>query len=209
MRHILKRLNTRKPPGLDRINKIFIIGFNKTATKTLHTFFKAQRIPSLHWYTGRIAIKMTQNAVSGRKLLHGYDRRYKVFSDMMYLNHRICIEGNSFYRILDRDYPGSLFIYSTRDEDAWIKSRLNHDDGSFLRNYHQILNTDSVDEIIEHWRQTRRQFEADMFRYFEGRKDLLVFDINTSGPETLGSFLNLDLDASKYVWLNKSKHALA
>ena len=37
------------------MNKIFIIGFNRTGTRTLHNYFNKNNILSLHWEYGRLA----------------------------------------------------------------------------------------------------------------------------------------------------------
>lgn len=185
-------------------NKIFIIGFNKTGTKTLHSFFKANKLKSIHWHGGKIARRMVDNAMAGKRLLRGYDRKYRVFSDMIWLTERVCVEGNAFFRILDRDYPGSAFIYNTRDEDAWLKSRQQHAQGSLLETYKKVLNTTSSEEVVVHWRETRQRFEGELFGYFKGRNDLLVFDIERDSPEELNRFLGLSLDVVKYNWVNKT-----
>lgn len=189
---------------MDRFDKIFIIGFNKTATKTLHTFFKQNGLRSIHWHGGKLATTMVRNALSGRKILRGYDWRYRVYSDMIYLTDRMCVEANSFYRILDRDYPGSAFIYNTRDEDAWVKSRMNHASGKFLETYLKAMNTTSVAEVENHWRDTRRRFEKELLSYFSGRENLLVFDIESMEPSAIRSFLGMDLDLSKFAWVNRT-----
>jgi hypothetical protein len=185
-------------------NKIFIIGFNKTGTKTLHSFFKANKIKSIHWHGGKIARRMVDNAMAGKRLLRGYDRKYRVFSDMIWLTQRVCVEGNAFFRIMDRDYPGSAFIYNTRDEDAWLKSRQQHARGTFLADFMKSMNTESEEEAIAAWRETRRRFEAHMFAYFKGRNDLLVYDITKNGPQDIIEFLGLPLDPAKYSWVNKT-----
>src|SRR5262245_6609297 len=137
--------------GKTSFNKIFLIGFNKTATTSLDGFFNGNGLRSIHWDDGKLAVQMVQNAIAGRKILHGYDHKYVVYSDAMYLNDRICIEANFFYPTLDRDYPGSAFIYNTRSEEDWIESRLTHGAGFFLEKFKKIRNTDSVDQIVEHW----------------------------------------------------------
>jgi len=210
-RFVTRVLRQNRPPSRDTgsINKIFIIGFNKTATRALNHLFEANGIPSIHWDEGKLAVKMVQNACSGRKILDGYDHRYKVFSDMAHLTDRICIEGNSFYRILDRDYPQSVFIYNTRKEDDWVRSRLNHDSGAFLRNFQQILKPASVEKVVAHWKETRQRHELGLFRYFAGRSDLLVFDIDQMLPDAICAFLGIELDTTKYKWVGKTAYAEA
>lgn len=93
---------------------VFIIGFNKTATTSLHTFFARNGFPSVHWDRGRLARRMVQNCLDDRPILDGYDQKFRVFSDMQAQSGRIRIEANQYFRVLDRDYPGSYFILNTR-----------------------------------------------------------------------------------------------
>ena len=61
--------------------RIFIIGFNKTGTRTLHNYFYKNLIPSVHWDQGRLAKTIKYNYENGIKILTGYEK-YIVFSDM-------------------------------------------------------------------------------------------------------------------------------
>src|SRR5262245_17437716 len=92
------------PPAEDIANLpfIFIIGFNKTATTSLHTFFSRSGFPSVHWDRGRLARRMIENCLDDRPILDGYDREFRVFSDMQAQSGRIRIEANQYFRVLDR-----------------------------------------------------------------------------------------------------------
>jgi hypothetical protein len=199
-------INRVAPPGRGSTSqgKIFVVGFNKCATRTLHGYLAGNRIPAIHWDYGRLATTMVRNALAGRRLLHGYDHRYRAFSDMILLTDRICVEGNAFFRTLDRDYPGSRFIYNTRSLEDWIQSRIGHRDGSYLRRYKSVLNTDDDAVVIDHWKTVRSRFEHDLYSYFSGRDDLLVFDIAKDEPDSIGAFIGAPLDAVHYRWMNKS-----
>jgi hypothetical protein len=79
--------------------KIFAIGFNKTATTTIHNFFRFNGFKSLH------------SANNWRFNL------FQCFSD----------NGNlQDFRKLYEKYPNSIFILNTRRLDKWIKSRGKH-----------------------------------------------------------------------------------
>ena len=49
--------------------KVFIIGFNKTGTRTLHHFFKENNIPSIHYDTGNLVETFENNIKNGNRLL--------------------------------------------------------------------------------------------------------------------------------------------
>ena len=75
--------------------KIFIIGFNKTGTRSLHKFFEDNEISSIYWNKGKLAQNMTANYNLNKKLLSNYEH-IRVFSDMEYidpitLNYLICL----------------------------------------------------------------------------------------------------------------------
>ena len=185
---------------------VFCIGFNKCGTTTLHNFFRANGLPSIHNAGGRLAVRMLDNCMQARPIMAGMDDKYRCFSDMVWLNDRIAVEGNWHFRLMDRDYPGSRFIYNTRSMESWLasKSKWVSPAGSYLERYKRILNTSSDAEVIEHWRSRRMLFEAEMFAYFKDRKDLLVLDIEKPGcPEAIAAFLGLELDPAHWAWLNK------
>jgi hypothetical protein len=80
-------------------SKIFVIGYNKTATTTIHHLFLS----------------------NGLKSFHGKDwplEQYQCFSDMT--------SGSTQWRDCYDQHPGSLFILNTRCFDDWILSRVKH-----------------------------------------------------------------------------------
>lgn len=186
---------------------VFIIGFNKCGTRTLHQFFKKNGFPCVHGGSRPLAIHMVMNCIQDRQVFFGYDKKFRVFSDLTFLNNRICIEGNSFFRNMDRDYPGSFFIYNTRDVQKWIASRLRHFglSGSFLERYCKVLNTSDQKEVVAGWIEGRARFERDLSDYFGGSERLLILDIESDQPARLiSSFLGMDLDESAWSWTGKT-----
>ena len=88
-------------------HKIFVIGFNKTATSTFHILFEKHGLKSQH---------------DGA---HWDVDEYQCFSD----------NGNlRDWKKLYLDYPNSMFVLNTRPVDAWITSKhrltLNDCDGA-------------------------------------------------------------------------------
>jgi hypothetical protein len=186
---------------------VFCIGFNKCGTTSLFNFFRGNGFPSVHNAGGRLALQMLTNCVKRQPIFAGFDQKYRCFSDMEYVNDRIAVEGNWYFRLMDRDYPNSYFIYNTRSMDKWLSSRSRWigPSGSYLERCKKMLNTTRDDVVVEYWRASRLRFEAEMFTYFENRKDLLVLDIEEPRcPERIAAFLGRDLDAGKWGWENKS-----
>lgn len=78
--------------------KIFVIGFNKTATSSFHELFLSNGLKSQHegvWQTDK----------------------YDCFSDNPELNN---------YKELYKNYPNSIFILNTRGLNSWLLSRAMH-----------------------------------------------------------------------------------
>ena len=81
------------------MNKIFVIGFNKSATKTFHNLFLENNLNSQHY---------------GKS----WDlEKYDCFSD----------NGNNrdIHNLYEK-FPNSIFILNTRRLDKWLISRFKH-----------------------------------------------------------------------------------
>ena len=187
---------------------IFIIGFNKCGTRSFHEFFLKNGFKSIHWDEGNLATSIVNNCQKNIKVLNGYDKKYQVFSDMIYLDHQILIEGNVFFREMDHDYPNSYFIYNTRDIDNWIDSRLAHNgkEHSFLERYKSGYKINSVSEVIKEWKKTRLDFEKELYIYFYNRNNLAIVDIDQdkNPSQKISTLLNEDLDPQAWGHFGKT-----
>ncbi len=188
---------------------VFLVGFNKSGTTSLHRFFVENGFPSVHWDHGRLALKMLANCVSDRPILEGYDRKYRVFSDMIVESRGLRFEGNSLFRSLDRDYPGSFFIYNTRDMEAWLRSRatfrIKRYDCSMLELEMRQRGIADADAVIDGWRREREQFESEIRSHFVGRSHFMELDIASADVAgQISAFLDMKLDASHWAHYKKS-----
>ena len=152
---------------------------------------------------------MVENCINGKKIFNGYDQKYSVFSDMLFLNENIHIEGNHFFKIIDRDYPNSLFIYNYRNMDNWINSRLSHgvnsQNPSFIDRSLKVYSEDT-EMIKKRWQQTRLTFEKEISLYFSGSNKLLLLDIedgNVNHPEIISKFVGYQMNPKYWGWLGK------
>ena len=173
--------NATRAEALANLPFIFVIGFNKTATRSLHSFFTRNGFPSVHWDRGKLARRMVENCLNDRPVLDGYDDRFRVFSDMQAQSGRIRIEANQLFRVLDRDYPGAYFIFNNRDLDAWIRSRsanfVTPHGATNLELEMRRLNTTDPNEAVLLWTRERQAFEEDVRRYFRSHPRFLEVDI--------------------------------
>lgn len=178
---------------------VICIGFNKSGTTSIHKLFEDNRVPSVHWDNGRLAKRCLLNALNGKKLLHGYDNTYNVFSDFMFRTDNFLFEGNSLFRQMNRDYPDSYFVYNKRDIDDWINSRINHPGVvaglNLLELQKKILSTNSDVVAIEYWKKMRGSFEEEIRDYFKNNKRFIEIDIyDPEFTQKLSSHVNLPLN---------------
>lgn len=192
------------------MSKVFVIGFNKCGTTSLHGFFSKGGLRSVHWRTPRdkthIAEVMFTNLSLHRAILTGIDG-FDVYSDMMFLSDTLHIEGNALFRQLDREHPGARFILNTRDKARWIDSRLRHFGGSFLRACCACYGTDR-DGVVETWSRQWDAHHADVRAHFRDRPaDFLEFDIETGDIGALIAFMGHrpGLDRDHWQQLNPSR----
>lgn len=152
-----------------------------------------------------MAQTMVANCLSNKKILDGYDNRFNVFSDLCFTNFNIHIEANRFFRVMDRDYPGSYFIYNTRDTERWIQSRLNHsyNDVTLKSRFFSIFNTTDIEVLKKIWRNEKSQFEFELREYFKNSSKFVTIDIESDNvSEAMSSFLGLKFNEEHWRKLN-------
>jgi hypothetical protein len=189
---------------------VFFIGFNRTATRSIHRLFVLQGIPSVHWHKNRIVLRMLRNITRGRKILSGYDSQYLVFSDVILATEKILIEGNSFFRELYRDYPGSLFVLNTRPTQKWIKSRVRQKGGDFLRRQLLLLSTQDSEVAVKLWENQKNRHEEDVRSFFSNKPEqFLEIDIEAADfVEKLSSKLPYKLNAENWQVVGRSTNSV-
>jgi hypothetical protein len=189
--------------------RVFIVGHNKTGTRSIHQFLSRNRFRGVHWDNGRLAESMARNLTRGRPLLESYDR-YVVFSDMESVawgdygprpTGPVAPPGRLIYayrwfRLVDRQEPGSLFIYNTRPLDDWLGSRLAHEEGRYAEACRAALawrSRDpgfSLDDLRAHWSDEFHAHARLLREYFGDSPRLLEIDITSADAgERLAEFL--------------------
>lgn len=138
-----------------RKKKVFVVGFNKSASTSFHALFEALGRPSYHGVEWRKHDDLM--------LL----RKYDCFSDGI---PRDLAE-------LDRLFPGSKFILNVRDLESWIYSRLAHIERKkkSIQNCKTGPGWDTTEEAIKGWIKERNAYHLFVLSYFSDRPtDLLV-----------------------------------
>ena len=193
---------------------IIFLGFNKTATTSIHKLFHDNGVPSVHWDQGRLAKTMLLNSIEGKRVLAGYEEEFQVFSDMLYRTRGFWFEGNSLFRQIAKDYPSARFIYNFRPMEEWLQSRLSHrgriDDLTFLDHHLILLRTKSTRDVLDYWRLTRERLEEDLRRFFCANKNYMEIDINDKLiVQKIQSFTGIPLNQKLWRIHNSTNPSLA
>ena len=213
--------------------KIFVIGFDKCGTTSLHRFFERSGLKSIHYDGGRLPIMMADNLASGKRVIAGYED-YDAFSDLDSLCQHGRTRNLENFHVLVEQEPDSQFILNVRNADRWLESRRrwnkrpwvaippddargDGDDRPCLnlavcrnvsvverhRRYHDLK---SEEQVLELWRHEWTEHIAAVQGAIPTHR-LLTFDIEQDDPRLLCRFLKLPDDyAARYAHANKSVH---
>jgi len=146
------------------MSKIFVIGFNKTATSTFHKLFLKNNLKSQHDTVWQI-------------------NNFDCFSDNGDLNN---------FKKLDMDYPNSIFILNTRSLDKWLISRFQH--GVADKKLYGLETNwayPCTSELCKSWINYRETYYLDILNYFKKKPDKLII-VNIEKDNWL-QFISLNL----------------
>ena len=166
--------------------RIYGCGMHKTGTTSLHTALKILGIDSAHWQGAHWAKAIWR------------EMNNDGWSETLERHYALCdLPITLLYKQLDKAYPGSKFILTTRSEEKWLESVRRHwspqynkfregwDNDPFTNRIHQVL-----------YGQTN--FDADIFLARYRRHNAEVLEYFKSRPNDL---LILDMDATAVPWL--------
>jgi len=158
--------------------RVFGIGMHKTATTSLHKAFKILGLDSAHWKSAHWA-----KAIYDQMLTSGRSRTLEEYYALTDLPITL------LYKELDKAYPGSKFILTTRNEQAWLNSVRKHwstehnefrsgwDNDPFTHRVHKALygmKNFHPDTFIARY----RRHNAEVREYFKDRPlDLLLMNM--------------------------------
>jgi SAM-dependent methyltransferase len=174
---------------------VFCLGLTKTATSTLAEALGMLGIRCYHW-GGPPAWKAVVDALRAGELLTArLPDGWGAYADIGSLLSR--------YRLLDLQYPGSRFILTMRDEDAWINSRRRHVERNQQAHAAGRYHGTKLELDEDGWRAQWRGHVEGVREYFAGRDDLLELDL-TRQPrwDELASFLGVDAPEAPFPAAN-------
>lgn len=182
------RMRQRFHPG----RKIFLIGPNRCATTTFHTFFKAQGLRSIHWREQEtILAREIELRRHDDEALRAFLSRWTVFSDFVYLTDEVFLESHTLYEQYQRIFPDAYFILNDRDVERWIASRLRHREGGFLERYCSVRGC-GKDDAIQQWREDFLAHRSAALAYFKGHPRFLHFNIDKDDHSTFVEASEID-----------------
>ena len=188
------------------MKKIFIIGFNKIGTRSLHIYFSANGIKSVHWDKAKLASTIDFNYKNNKNILEGYEN-YTAFSDMEDSARNI-YAYLTYYKEFDKQYPESKFILNIRYIEDWIKSRNLHGKGNYIRDACKLLGL-SKEKVNDKWRKDYKNHIINVKEYFSDKPNkLLIFDIDKDEISKINKFFpeyNLDGKLYKHIGRTRKK----
>lgn len=181
--------------------KIFIIGPSKCATTSLHEFFIAQGISSLHCRDGRayVALEIHRRLKDIAKLRRYLDRSI-VYSDMVHMRTRQRYNSAvEHFRLFHELYPDAYFIFNDRDIDSLLGSMKRHKGGSSIRLRTKITG-ETEEEILAGERAEYESHKEAVFLYFRDNQRFMHFHIERDRIERLIEHLAPDYTLQADFW---------
>jgi len=191
------------------MKRIFQIGFNKCATRSIAMFFSRNGVKTRHWARNELAINIARRRAAFEDPVADYPN-VVLFTDMECVSDRKgpLIEAYKWFDYFHAWYPDAYFILNTRHVEDWIQSRLKH--GRYLQNYRWHSGVEDVSVITERWRQDWYLHHYNVHRFFSDKPGrLLVFDIDRDGPRKLCDFVAADFSLDAALFGHEGKTASA
>lgn len=212
------------------MNKIFVIGFPKCGTTSIHDSLLNAGIKSSHWQipakdnfevnksgprqVSPIGCLIKKAKQEGNKLLY-YLNGYEAFTQM---DANFLYKNNSklfcYYPQLedvptfDIEYPNSRFIFNDRKISNWIRSLINWAPNKKSKlNYKDVIKISDIPGLPrgkgddEDLKRWYLWHKNNMIDYFKHKDNFLVFNIEKDPAQKLGDFLEI----KNFVFLHSNK----
>jgi hypothetical protein len=172
--------------------RVVQIGFNKCGTRSLEQLFQGAGHRVVKYKLRRpfrrsrnAALVMRENLQAGRKIFAGMED-FTFYGDLIYQTKRDSFEPIRCFREILRDYPDTILLLNVRKREDWIRSRLRHGHGEFVRRVMRQRGVSSVDEIADSWRTEWDTHLGEVREFMADRPAQLVeFDLDTDSVEAL------------------------
>jgi len=181
-------------------SKIIQIGFNKTGTSSLATFFKINGYKVI----GPLMAKtVDDNLKNGKKAFDGLT--FDLSQDLE--NHSSGIYIWKEYKLLHNQYPNEKFILTTRSCEKWVNSRLKHRGGRYARIFMRRHNINGLDELIYEWKKEFYNYHGEVLNFFEGKSNFYINDLDNINTTSLIEFIGpaYEFEKKDYPIKNSNK----
>jgi hypothetical protein len=180
--------------------KVFCVGMHRTGTKSFHEFMSDLGARSLHSTRASMSALGLGEDNSGEE---GDGRQSDLAAriDATMLERAVdeydCFSDNPWpllYRRLDGVFPGSLFVLTVRETDAWLRSQVARFGARNTRMRQWIYGFGNPMHHADRYREVYERHVDDVRRYFAGRPDFLELDLandNRALGAQLWTFLGL------------------
>ena len=158
---------------------------------------------------------MFNNNNKGINLIGSEYEKYSYFTDMEYVSDNKPEDpplyvAQTLFKKLAVQYPNSFFILNIRNKNNWLKSRINHGEGQYLKNIAEKLRM-TYTQVINKWSNDWDNHLKNVTTFFRNSPNrLLVFNIENDNIDKLIWFFKknagLELDKQYYLHLGKSKY---
>ncbi len=173
---------------------IFCIGLSKTGTTSVHEACRLLGLRSVHY-------------PCARRML---DRDFSVLDG---LDAAGDISVSFCFDELDRAFPGSRFVLTTRDEAAWLRSCAANFPADLIRTryagtpelevFRRVYGVDSFNAIA--FASARRRHHDRVRRHFAGDPRLLTLDVGQPDAwDRLSGFLGLSGATGRFPHANRT-----
>lgn len=176
-----------------RFNKVFCIGMPMTGTSSLARALSILGVQTIGW--------LPQSEVLYQ--LEDGDLRLPILKEKDGLTDLI---GVRWYRELDRVYPGSKFVLTIRDQDAWLNAiaELWNRDDSLKRKhayyYYRISVFGCLNFLRDHFADVYQDHVRNAQAYFVNRPEqfLVMSAYQSEAWETLCPFLEMEIPGEPF-----------
>lgn len=208
LRALPAKLNNQVQQFRHPDTKIFVIGFNRCGTRSLHMLFRKSGIRSVHWRgpdpSRNLAAIMARNVDLNSNILQGLEA-YTAFSDLSFHKFDKFIEACRFFKHMHAQYPDSYFVYNTRPVEHWVRSRFRHKQGKLIRMAMSVYGC-RVEDLPERWTSEYEAHRRDVLSFFFDKPDkLCVFDIENDDITKLIGFLRPHFRIAECYWEQRGK----
>lgn len=169
------------------LKRVIQIGFNKTGTSSLGKFFAQNGYKTIG---SRKADQIWCNLQESKPAFDGLT--FDLAQDLE--NHSKGIYISNYFKDIYESYPDYLYILTTRSCEKWIKSRLRHHGGRYVRRAMKHTGIHDLERLCNYWRTEFYKYHLDVTQFFGNKQNFYVHSLETIDVAGLVKFLGNDFD---------------